>query len=195
MPRYKNTTLEDIHAVKDRLRILVVTATDVETTALHAHLRPLRPFNRCLKLALGNQTYYIAKLGVYAVVHVQCQMGSVSPGASKGTIAEAINLWGSRAVIMVGIAYGTDRKKQRIGDVLISKTVIPYEIKREGALATVQRNSIPPAGATLLNRLSNSQGWSHALPKNHEAKIIPAQLLSGEPTHHLGYLGRRRTCV
>jgi nucleoside phosphorylase len=171
--------LEDAQPVKDRLKFLIITATDVETDALHALFRPLPTFNRCLRVAVGNQVYFLGKLGGYAVVHVQCRMGSISPGASKGTVTDAINLWDSRAVVMVGIGYGVDRKKQRVGDVLVSKTVIPYEIKREG-VKPIQRNSIPPAGATLLNRFSSSQGWSYSLPKDHLARVLPTDMLSGE---------------
>ncbi len=165
--------------MRDQLRFLIVSATDVETEAIHALLRPLPTFNRCLKVAVANQVYFLGKFGRYAVVHVQCRMGSISPGASKGTVAEAMNLWNSRAVVMVGIGYGINRKKQRIGDVLISKAVIPYEIKREGN-KTIHRNHIPPAGATLLNRFSNSQHWRHALPRDHFARVLPADMLSGE---------------
>jgi hypothetical protein len=81
---------------------------------------------------------------------------------------------------MVGIAFGVDRDKQRIGDVLVSKTVIPYEIKRVGKGKPVHRNPIPPCGAILLNRFSNGRQWHHFLARRQKACLIPAQLLSGE---------------
>jgi nucleoside phosphorylase len=180
MTRFETSSSADVEHVKERARILLVTATNVETTALHAHLHPLRPSGRCSRMTVGNQTYYIGRLGRYGVIHVQCQMGSVLPGASECTVAEAIAFWGVKAVVMVGIAFGVDRTKQRIGDVLVSKTVIPYEIKRVGKRKPTHRNPIPPSGAILLNRFSNGRQWQHPLSRRQKARLIPAQLLSGE---------------
>ena len=180
MAKFRTASTDDIEQVKVRAKILLVTATDVETREIHAHLRPLWPRKRLFRISAENQTYYIGRLGCYGVIHVQCQMGSVLPGASGGTVADAIALWGVKAVIMVGIAFGTDEKKQRIGDVFISKTVIPYEVKREGKREVVFRNPIPPAGATLLNRFTNARHWQHSLLRKQQARVISAQLLSGE---------------
>ena len=107
-------------------------------------------------------------------------MGSVLAGASGNTVAEAVAFWDVKAVVMVGIAFGVNRKNQRVGDVLVSKTVIPYEVKRVGKGKLVYRSPIPPCGAILLNRFSNGRHWHHPLPRNQKARLIPAQLLSGE---------------
>ena len=178
--QFKSAKLEDTDHIKGKAKILLITATNVETVALHAHFRPLRPGGRCYQVTVKNQTYYIGRLARYGVIHVQCQMGSVLPGASAGTVAEAISFWNAKAVVMIGIAFGVDPRKQRIGDVLISKTVIPYEIKRVGKNKVVNRNPIPPGGAVLLNRFCNGYNWHHALPHHQRARSIPAQLLSGE---------------
>ena len=178
--QYKIVTSPDIADLKAQAQILLVTATDVETTALHASLRPLSPRTLCLKTTLGTQTYYIGRLGGYGVIHVQCQMGSVLPGASESTVTEAISQWGVKAVIMVGIAFGVDRDKQRIGDILVSKTVIPYEVQRVGKGKVVSRGPIPPCGAILLNRFTNGRQWNHPLSGQKRARLIPAQMLSGE---------------
>jgi nucleoside phosphorylase len=124
--RFKASCLADVAPIKEKAKILLITATDVETRALHAHFRPLHPHGRCSTISMASQTYYVGRLGKYGVIHVQCQMGSVLPGGSGQTVAEAIAFWNVKAVVMVGIAFGVDRKKQRIGDVLVSKTVIPY---------------------------------------------------------------------
>jgi nucleoside phosphorylase len=180
MIQFRAVASQEVENLKVFAKILIVTATDVETNALHAHFRPLQPRGRCLKMIAGNQTYYIGRLGRYGVIHVQCQMGSVTPGASGYTVTEAINHWDVKAVVMVGIAFGVDRQKQRVGDVLVSKTVIPYEIKRVGKKQNVHRNPIPPCGSILLNRFSNGRNWKYILPRQQIARLIPAQLLSGE---------------
>lgn len=104
MKQFKSVGLEGVEKVKEAAQILLVTATNVETAAVHSHMRPLRPRAQCLQIRAGNQTYYIGRLGSYGVIHVQSGMGSVLPGASGGTVAEAIAFWKVRAVVMVGRA-------------------------------------------------------------------------------------------
>ena len=180
MGRFKTASSDAVAQAKERAKILLVTATNVETEALHAELQPLQPHGCCYSVTVGNQTYYLGRLGSYGIIHVQCQMGSVLPGASESTVADAIAFWGVKAVVMVGIAFGVDTTKQRIGDVLISKTVIPYEVKRIGKTQVVSRGPIPPCGPVLLNRFSNGRGWDHPLPANQKARLLPAHMLSGE---------------
>lgn len=62
MVRFKAAAPDDVAQAKERAKILLVTATNVETTALHAQLRPLKASGRCLRLTVGNQTYYISEL-------------------------------------------------------------------------------------------------------------------------------------
>lgn len=171
---------DDVPALTGQVEILLVTATSVETEALHVLFTPLPSHSRCQSLTIDAHTYYVGRLGRYGVVHVQCQMGSVAPGASLSTVTAALTKWHVKAVVMVGIAFGVSRQKQRIGDVLLSRTVIPYEIKRVGSKLVVPRGPIPPCGTTLLDRFSNSSSWDHNISPTRKARILPAQLLSGE---------------
>lgn len=179
--KFKTITSPDVDELKELAQILLVTATDVETSALHDCLRPLPGRTQCLTMTDGNQTYFVGRLGGYGVIHVQCcQMGSVLPGASASTVAEAIAHWGVRAVVMTGIAFGVDRIKQRIGDILVSKMVIPYEVKRVGKGKVSPRGPIPPSRSVLLNRFSNGRQWDYPLARDKRARLIPTPLLSGE---------------
>jgi len=180
MPKPETINVAEVASLEEKINILLVTATEVETAALNMHLRPLPEKTNLLTVTVGKQTYHIGVLGKYGIVHVQCQMGSVLPGASSSTVEEAIAQWNVKAVVMVGIAFGIAPKKQRIGDVLISKTIIPYEIKRIGAKANVPRGPIPPCGSVLLNRFTNCTDWSFELPRKQKSRIMPAQMLSGE---------------
>lgn len=180
MPKFSPVTNDALQDLAAQAEILLVTATSVETDALHELFTPLPSHAHCLSVTIESHTYYIGRLGHYGVVHVQCQMGSVAPGASLSTVTAALTAWAVKAVVMVGIAFGVSRRKQRIGDVLISKTVIPYEIKRVGSKRDVPRGPIPPCGTTLLDRFSNSPSWSHNISPTRKARLFPAQLLSGE---------------
>jgi nucleoside phosphorylase len=167
--------------LKDNIGFLLLTATTVETFTLHSYLSPLPGYKKILKVVNKNQTYYLGCLGAFGVVHVQCEMGSVGPGASMITLSDAIDAWQPKAAIMLGIAFGIDEKKQKIGDVLVSECVIPYDCRKITKSYDIQQRGIPyPSDRTLLNRFKNYTDWEHRLPADLAPEIIPGHLLSGE---------------
>jgi len=180
MAKFQRADLAKIAEIAKRAKLLIVTATPVETAALHNILRPIPPCRRCLSVVKGAQTYYIGRIGNLGVIHVECQMGSVAAGASLSTVSEALNNWEIAGVIMAGIAFGMDKRKQNIGDVLVSKLIHQYEVQRVGKKNTLQRGASPVAGAILLNRFSKSNDWNYLLPNKKPANASPAALLSGE---------------
>lgn len=167
--------------IRGKTSFLIITATDIETKVLQENMRPLPGYPNIATLYQGNCTYYIGCFGAYGVIHVQCgSMGSISRDASLATAFEAIEVWMPKAIVMTGIAFGVNKKKQCIGDVLLSESIIPYNIKRVGENGTIYRNPIPPSGGVLLDRLKNCKGWDYKLPRGRTAKVFPCQILSGE---------------
>jgi hypothetical protein len=63
---------------------------------------------------------------------------------------------------MIGIDFGVDRKNQKIGDLLISERVIPYEPQKIATKngESEDRGKAGPAGTHLLNRVRNVHNWS-----------------------------------
>ncbi len=177
---YIEKDFADISEFHDSINFLIVTATEIETIELHNCLKPIPNENGLLKVYNKNNTYYLGIFGLYNIVHVQCEMGSSTKAGSIVTVKNAIQDFDPKAIIMVGIAFGVNKDKQQIGDVLVSETVIPYDIRREGKNDTVFRSPIPPSSSLLFNRFKNSLDWSFDLPKNTKAKMIPGQMLSGE---------------
>jgi nucleoside phosphorylase len=160
--------------------ILIVSATDLETIHIHQKLKPLNGHNKIIRVFEGPNTYYIGKFGEYKTVHVQCGMGSISPDGSAMTVKIALDLLKCKIVIMVGIAFGVDDTKQNIGDVLISRSILPYDIKKESS-TPIPRGIEAPASQILLNRFKASKlTWEHILPDKKRAQLIPTRLLSGE---------------
>lgn len=160
--------------------LLLVTATAVETAELHKHLRPVEGEHLivCYK---GSIKYYLGLFGKYLVVHVEClRMGTGQQGGSLETSTEAINQWKPGAVVMVGIAFGVKPNEQRVGDVLISESTIPYEIAKLTKGDTQYRAAVPPAGNTLLSRFKQNRTWQYPLPSGQIARKLPGAVLSGE---------------
>ena len=74
MKQYKELSKNDIDSTG--FNFLVVTATDVETSALHNVMS-----GEVTKIISGDHTYYLGRIGQYNVIHIQClQMGSLNPG-------------------------------------------------------------------------------------------------------------------
>jgi Nucleoside phosphorylase len=160
--------------------ILIVTATDLETTNFHKRLTPNQGYDHILRLYEGNLTYFFGVFGSYKIAHVQCAMGSISRDSSIMTVSTALQKLKTKVVIMIGIAFGVDEVKQKIGDVLIAESVVPYNSKRVGRGQTIHRGIEAQSSQILLNRFKNIRTWEHLINGNSTAKLIFTRVLSGE---------------
>jgi nucleoside phosphorylase len=159
--------------------ILLVTATDVECQAvLRFFTQKLdRPFKRHFG---ENNTYF--DLGIVAgtrIALVQSEMGAGGPNGALLTVYDAIKELSPSSVVMVGIAFGVDQKKQDIGDVLVSQQLLGYEFQRvgigpAGQLEIQARGPRPQASPWLLNRFRSS------VPDWHGSKAEFGLILSGD---------------
>ena len=126
------TSLEN----KNIADILIVTATPIETKALHRKMEPVCS-DGLLYIRTEQRLYTLGKISGYNIIHCQCDdMGTQEVGASTLTTTNALNDWPCiKVVIMVGIAFGMynedkDHYKQSFGDVLVSSKIFPYENQR-----------------------------------------------------------------
>lgn len=179
-PEYEEENWEKIKYLLDGNFILFMTATDIETHALHKHIEPLSNVSAIIKTPNGNQTYYLGKFGKYKIVHVQCGMGSLSRDASILTASNAIHLFNPKFVLMVGIAFGIDETKQKIGDVLVSEAILPYNSKRVGKNGIIQRSTATNASQAILNRFKNLRTWEYFVDETTKSELICGHILSGE---------------
>lgn len=148
-----------------RVDVLLVTATEVETGAVFGVLKELcgRTYKRCF---VGDKTYY--DLGVIngaRVFLVQSEMGTGGPGGSLLTVHEATLALKPSAVVMVGIAFGFNERKQHLGDILVSGQLCGYELQRygthpDGTPSLILRSDRATASIRLLDRFrSGYQDW------------------------------------
>src|SRR4051794_25319405 len=110
-------------SARDLVNVVLVTATDVERDSVRERLRPIPGSEGLARVRTATQTFHLGVLGSYLVAHVECTMGSGGIAASQNTVNDAIAFWRPRLVIMPGIAFGANRKKQRLCDVLIADAV------------------------------------------------------------------------
>ncbi|MEM7399803.1 MAG: hypothetical protein AAF354_12810 [Pseudomonadota bacterium] len=175
-------TTPNMHDNESNLPIIVlITVNDNETDAVFDAF--LGPSETAETVPRGGVDY--SRLGIHGghtVLHMICEMGAGGIGASQQRTRDAINHWKPQAVIAVGIAFGLDETKQKIGDVLISKQLQDYELGRANDDGSVTPRGDKAACAdALLNRLRTSdtnrrrsdQDW----PKNRFGLVLSGQKL------------------
>ncbi|MEG4113863.1 MULTISPECIES: tetratricopeptide repeat protein [unclassified Microcoleus] len=169
---------KQLQAIQDSIDVVIMTATGIELTAI-LHLLTPYPRRKAILRYFGENIYYIGKCGLYNTVVTKCRMGAIGEGAATIATYEALNRK-PRAIIMVGIAFGKDATKQKIGDVLVASEIIFYEKERVGPNENVSRSPIPPSSRTLLDRFENAHGWNFTYPDNSQRQPIVGSILSGE---------------
>jgi len=78
------------------------------------------------------------------------------------------------------MAFGGYTEKLRIGDILVSTHLIPYEPSRKQPGGDVHRGGEHDAGAVLLNRFLEARGWTFSRGDGYACQVRDGRLLSGE---------------
>ncbi len=183
-PVFPRTTIineAQARALNPEIDVVIITANDTELRAAMHKLEPYRPRRSVLLAYIGPETYYLGKFGAYKAVVTKCRMGSIGEGSVILAAQQAQIIWGPRAIIMVGVAFGKDPTKQHLGDVLVASQIVPYEGQRVGT-DLIFRNPIPPSNAVLLNRFENAPTWHFVRPKpdGKACNLQVGPILSGE---------------
>lgn len=112
--------------------ILIVTVTKAESQAVVGAFQKATgqaPKN----IPIGNKIYRdLGTINGATVFMVRSEMGAGGLGAAQQTVSKGIEDLLPLAVIMVGIAFGVDEKKQAIGDILVSQRLMLYDSQRVG---------------------------------------------------------------
>jgi len=161
--------------------VLLVTVTDAETQAVFEALlaetgQQPRPRD------LGGRTYYdLGLIGGARVWLVRSESGSITPGGSFPTLYAALEAARPAAVLLVGIAFGTDPTMQSIGDVLVATQLLFYDQLRvsagpAGEARPLPRGDRPTISSRLLNRCREAAlSWPDS-----QARVRFGLMLSGE---------------
>ncbi len=165
---------------RQSIDVVLLTAVGRELDAVLRLLKPLVGENRIWRVIRDGQTYYLGLFGAQNAAVTMCRMGDTGPGGATLTTARAIMGWNPKVVIMVGIAFGKDSKKQKMGDVLISAQVAYYGIQAVRPDGTLEhRGDITPCGRALIDRFRNARRWKFSRPDGKACSVIDGQILSG----------------
>jgi len=142
--------------------VLLVTVTDVEARTVYGLVK--QKFNREPQARyIGPKTYYdLGTIGGARTFMVRSEMGAGGASGSLATVTEAISELSPSAVIMVGIAFGVDPEKQSLGDVLVSKQLVEYDLQRvgtdrKGKVDIIPRGDRVSASPRLLDRFRDGE--------------------------------------
>lgn len=166
---------------------LILTVTDKETEQLMPLIEPISDAG-LLEAEHDGRLYTIGKIGQFNIIHCKCSnMGSQEKGASILTTRNALGDWPCiKAVIMVGIAFGMYDEaegdaKQRFSDVLVSRSVFPYDNQKLKSGIVEFRGEWHDADKTFINAFEEiSKTWSIENLFGDKVRIEVAPLLSGE---------------
>jgi nucleoside phosphorylase len=88
--------------------------------------------------------------GPWRVLHVHSAQGNAK---SQQTTSRAAQAYRPRYVVACGIAFGVNKTKQAIGDVLVSQYIWPYDLGRQERGVLVPRGARPPGDHNLLEAI------------------------------------------
>ncbi|NGZ87524.1 5'-methylthioadenosine/S-adenosylhomocysteine nucleosidase family protein [Duganella aceris] len=163
---------------RSKERILIVAVTSVEIDAIRSAFE-VETGQSAKPLKVEGYIYqFLGEIGDFDVFLSISEMGTGGISGSQESIRKAINALSPAATFMVGIAFGVNKKKFSIGDILVSKQLLFYELQRINADATFNlRGDRVPASPEPLNWVRHAiSSWSG----NSSIKVESGLLLSGE---------------
>jgi nucleoside phosphorylase len=146
--------------------VLIVTVTQTEGKAvMDAFLAATG--QKSSSHVIGERVYRdLGSVGGARVWMAISEMGSGGLGGSQETVRLALAALAPASVIMVGIAFGVDKKKQAMGRVLVAQQLLPYELQRVGDKDTLSRGDKAHASPRLINWLTQANlDWDDAAGK------------------------------
>ncbi|RZJ08933.1 MAG: TIR domain-containing protein [Acidovorax sp.] len=177
--RLKSVDTATIEGLIGKVDVVLMTTTPIEREAVLSAMSPLSKRKALLEGPFNNITYRLGRFGRYSAAHVESTMGTTGRAGATLTVSDVIKDFQPKAIIVPGIAFGIDRKKQRLGDVLVAESVFPYELRREGE-SSIYRGQELPCGSILSERfLSGSRSWIQHRPSGL-VKVHSGLVLSGE---------------
>ncbi len=115
-------------------------------------------------VTIGEKVYRdLGVLNGARVMLALSEMGTSGPGSSLQAVSKGIAALHPAAVVMVGIAFGVNDAKQRLGDILVSRQLMLYDLQRVGQQQIVPRGDRVHASTWLIDYLTSAElDWSGA---------------------------------
>lgn len=152
---------------------LFVTANKHEREAFESRFIRLEE-----KYILG-KTYYLGKIGNYPAAYIHMDEQGVTNPAATPLVGQLVNELQPIGVLMVGIAFGVDEHSQKIGDVLVSDKILPYDSQKLLEDKTQYKEIPKEVGFQLLNAFKEYREWCYFLPDSKQSVVYIGSMLTG----------------
>lgn len=117
--------------LNERLRAcktLVLTANSIEGIILTRLLMRLNNGKFLDRITADKRLYQFAEVDGHKIVHIwPDNVSSFTQHGAFKALSDAFKHFSPERVISLGVAFGSDVTTQKIGDVLVSKSIIPYD--------------------------------------------------------------------
>jgi HAD superfamily phosphoserine phosphatase-like hydrolase len=178
--RFTNVSYCIFKTYKIKIQIAIITANNIEMNAVISRLKNLKDYNCKFSVVYQKQTYYIARFGVFNAVVIRLgSMGIHAPNAASFSANDLIKVWNPHAIIAVGVAMGMKPSEQQLGDVLISKEILNYNILKSTERCDINRSPRPMADSSLYDRFTNCSEWSFCLDEKRKAMSHEGLFITG----------------
>jgi nucleoside phosphorylase/GTPase SAR1 family protein len=151
--------------------LLVVVLSMVEFKAVLRQLAPLPGFVVVQRCMVGASQHHIGLFGVYASAIVQ----PPSERDVQPVVAEAIQFWRPKAAIKIGTAFALRTSEQQVGDVLVSESLVAYDLQRMSDATAANRS--------LLSRFVENETYTweftSSAADNYQSRVHRGLVLSG----------------
>lgn len=125
--------------MKVRPKILMVVSTELEARTLLKHSEKATGENFSRVHSPDHTIYALGELGGADLFMVQSEMGKESAGGITLTTLDTIDYLEPNAVVAVGVAFGLRKRSQKLGDILVSRQIFGYDLRKVTEQSRVQK--------------------------------------------------------
>ena len=132
----ERVSLSELNSKLRESSILILSANSVEQNIITRKLYADANKNNAVAERLqeiyieGEQCIYqFAKIDKIGIVHIHPgSVGSFPRDGSAKAVRNALNRFRPKLVVSLGVAFGIEPREQKMGDVIISSRIIPYDV-------------------------------------------------------------------
>ena len=125
-----------------RLNMVILTVIEVEFLAIFELMRPLPGQSKILTALIDQSFYVVGRYGQWTAVLLACfRAGAIN---TINYLNQALSRFQPHLVVNVGIAWGANPHKQRLGDVLVANRIVNIDDVKRHRGRIIERSAVPP---------------------------------------------------
>ena len=128
-----------------RIDLVIITVKEPELLAIFELLEPLPHQSHIIGYLFEHSMYYFGRYGHYNVALLASHTAGLEPALHS--LGDAIRQWRPQLIINVGIAWGADPTKQKLGDVLVADRVVNVDDLRYERSQIIESGPMPEIDA------------------------------------------------